>query len=69
MNFQKFQIYFKEWILEKWKYKVIWVLRSLENEINEEGRIIIVDGEGVKTRQFTTELTEKIIDLIKKMED
>lgn len=56
-------------VLEKWKYKTMWNLRSIEKEINEEGGIIIVATSGVKTRSFSPELTAKIIELVKNSKD
>ena len=57
-------------ILTKWKYKIMWHLRSVENEINDEGGIIIVDLSGkIEIKQFTEELTEKIHELLAIMKD
>jgi len=56
-------------LYEKYKYELMWTLRSIENEINDsEGQIIITTAHGksgVKTNQFTRELTDKIMKLIK----
>ena len=51
--------------MEKEKYKVMWQLRSLENEINQEGGLIIITEKGkIHTKDFTSELTEKIHQLL-----
>ncbi|NML41647.1 hypothetical protein HHL17_30965 [Chitinophaga sp. G-6-1-13] len=43
------------------KYRVMWGLRKLEDEIEEEGGQIIVHMNGrIHTKSFTPELTEKI---------
>ncbi|HEY8687623.1 MAG TPA: hypothetical protein VIM07_00195 [Chitinophagaceae bacterium] len=52
-------------IFEKFKYKIMWDLRSIENEINEEGGIIIITTKGVETKNFTQYLSDKIIDLLR----
>jgi len=51
---------------EKLRFEMMWTLRSLEKEIdNEGGQIIITYDKGVKTKGFTQELTDKIADTIK----
>lgn len=56
-------------LYEKYKFELMWILRSIEDEINQsEGQIIITttDGKsGVETRNFTRDLTDKILNLIK----
>lgn len=49
------------------KYRFMWELRHLENDIvNEGGSIIIsVNPWGIKTRQFSQELTDKIVEIFK----
>jgi hypothetical protein len=51
-------------ILQKFKYRVMWELRELDNEITEEGGIIIVTIKGFETKDFTPELTERIKSII-----
>jgi len=51
---------------EKWKYRIMWELRTLESEINSEGgAIIITEKSQIETKDFTTELSEKIKTLLK----
>ncbi len=53
--------------MEKFKYKTMWCLRSLENEIDGEGGMIIIKENGkIHTKNFTPELTEKIKALLAK---
>ena len=48
-------------LLEKEKYRTMWVLRSLEIEITESGGMIIIQQDGrIQTKDFNRELTEKI---------
>lgn len=54
-----------ETTMEKWKYKTMWALRSIEAEINEEGGMIILTIKGMHTKQFSRELTDKIAELIR----
>jgi hypothetical protein len=58
-------------MLMKWRYKVMWYLRSIEKEIDEEGGIIIVDADksGFHTKGFTVGLTERIKELLSLMPD
>jgi hypothetical protein len=47
--------------MEKFKYKTMWCLRSLENEIDAEGGIIIIKEDGkIHTKNFTPGLSSKI---------
>lgn len=55
----------RQLILAKFKYKTMWDLRSIENEINEAGGIIIITENGIETKNFTQELTDKITELIR----
>lgn len=56
--------------MEREKYRVMWQLRSLEQEINEsEGMIIITQGGRIHTKNFTRELTDKILLLLSRDED
>jgi DNA-binding HxlR family transcriptional regulator len=57
-------------ITTKWKYKIMWNLRSLEKKIAEENGIIIVNETGrIETKNFTKELTDEIMGLLKTMSD
>src|ERR1035437_3833848 len=49
----------------KQKYQIMWGLRSIENEINEEGGRVIITKEGrIKIQGFTKELKTKIYSLL-----
>jgi flagellar biosynthesis/type III secretory pathway protein FliH len=51
---------------EKWKYRIMWELRSIESEINSEGGCIIITENGkIETKDFTAELSERIKTLLK----
>jgi len=55
----------KENMCIKQKYEIMWALRSIENEFNEEGGCIIITKEGkIHTKDFSQELTDKIHSLI-----
>ena len=55
----------KENMSIKQKYEIMWGLRSIENEFNEEGGCIIITKDGkIHTKDFTQELTDKIHFLI-----
>lgn len=44
-----------------YKYRLMWNLRHLENQINSEGGIIVFDQElNVTAKGFTPELTQQI---------
>lgn len=51
-------------MFEKWKYQMMWALRHLEREMEEEGGCIIIQSPGTQyrfvIRDFSYELTEKI---------
>jgi len=50
---------------EKVKYKIMWALRGIEKEINEEGGMIIITPEfRIETKDFSEELTERISGLL-----
>lgn len=52
--------YFIE-LMEKYKYKLMWELRSLELEIdNEKGILVINEKGGITSREFTSDLEDKI---------
>ena len=51
----------------KIKYQIMWGLRSIENEINEQsGSITITKEWKIETKDFTQELTDKIHALLDK---
>ena len=51
---------------EKMKYEVMWALRALEKEIEEENGVIILTSKGqIATKDFSRELTDKIGDQLK----
>lgn len=53
-------------MMEKNKYKIMWQLRSLENQINEEGGMIIITEKGrIHTKNFTPDLTDRILELLR----
>lgn len=58
-------------MLERVKYKIMWSLRSIENEINDSDGIILIECEDwtkpikITGRDFTDELGEKINALAK----
>ena len=48
-------------LMEKYKYQLMWVLRSLEPEIEEEKGAFIINKAGkIELRDFSPELTDKI---------
>lgn len=47
-------------ILQKMKYRLMWELRHLEEEINGEDGMIIVSLPGIQTKDFSEEVTDKI---------
>ena len=53
---------------EKWKYQLMWALRTIENEMNIPGGEIIIKSDEEKTEfhveGFSDELTIKIYDMI-----
>lgn len=52
-------------VMEKNKYRIMWALRSIENDINYEGGIIIINEKGqIETKQFTQETTGRIRELL-----
>jgi len=52
-------------LYEKYKFEMMWILRDLEKEMNEEnGMVIITPTWGVRTRGFSQELTDKIGNII-----
>lgn len=51
--------------LESMKFKIMWSLRSIEQEIIEEGGMIVIDRDvNVSTNNFSPMLTSKIRSLI-----
>lgn len=51
--------------MEKTKYKILWALRSIEDDINYEGGMIVINEKGqIETKGFTQETTDKIRALI-----
>jgi len=60
-------------VLEKCKYQIMWHLRHLEDEINneKEGIITLVisdNKKGVGLKGFSKELAEKILDIVNKID-
>jgi len=51
-------------LLEKFKYQTMWALRSIEDEMNKEGGMVIISKDGYETRGFSEYLENKIIMLI-----
>ncbi len=50
----------------KHKYRTMWQLRSLEKEINESNGMIIVHQNGrIDAKNFTPELMDKIMEILK----
>jgi hypothetical protein len=53
-------------MIEKAKYQIMWAFRSLEQEINESGGIILIESKGLQDavkisgKDFDEELAEKI---------
>ncbi len=56
-------------MFEKNKYELMWTLRSIENDINYEGGMIIMtttNGKsGIYTKGFTRSTIDKIMELIR----
>ena len=49
----------------KFKFQSMWALRSIENDIKEEGGILIINEKfQIETKQFSEDLTRKIKTLI-----
>lgn len=44
----------------KFKYRLMWELRHLESEINEDGGVIIIRNGKLETKDFSIETSEKI---------
>ena len=65
IEFQKVEAYTNNLILTKEKYKLMWFLRHLENEINEQGGIIILSIKNIETKGFTVEFTDKLNEVFK----
>lgn len=42
------------------KYRIMWELRELEKEINNDGGIFIYQNGKLETKNFTEEITESI---------
>ncbi len=59
-EFNNVEDYVNLLLLQKFKYKIMWHLRFLENQINDEGGIIILSIKSIETKGFSQELTEKI---------
>jgi hypothetical protein len=50
---------------EKFRYKAMWALRTIESEIEGEGGIFVIREEGnVETKGFSQALTDKIRELL-----
>lgn len=50
---------------EKVKYKVMWALRSIEKEINDEGGMIVITWDfKIELKDFSEPLSEQILRLI-----
>lgn len=55
-----------EVVQQNLQYKIMWALRSLEEEINEAGGMIILGTDGTLTlKEFLPELSERIEQCIK----
>lgn len=52
-----------EHIALKFKYRVMWELRNLEDQIEEEGGMIIIEDSRWYAKNFSPELTEKIMEI------
>ena len=67
----KAEHYTNHLLLEKTKYKLMWELRHIENEINSEGGIILIDfvKRGAEITGFSEELTDKIHKIITSSKD
>jgi len=49
----------------KFKFQSMWALRSIENDIKEEGGILIINEKfQIETKEFSSDLTRKIQTLI-----
>lgn len=47
--------------LENAKHRLMWALRKLENEIDEEGGMLIINSDGkLEMKHFSPSLTERI---------
>lgn len=64
-EFNNVEEYINILLLQKFKYKIMWHLRFLETQINEEGGIIIVSIKSIETKGFSQELTDKIREVFK----
>lgn len=53
----------------KWKYRILWELRGLEKEISESEGMIIIEEKGFHTKNFTRELTDKIMSILKSFDE
>ena len=55
----------KKTMCVKQKYQIMWALRSIEQEFNEQGGCIIITKKGkLQIKDFTQELTDKITSLL-----
>ena len=64
-EFNNLEDYVNMLLLQKFRYKIMWHLRFLEAQINEEGGIIILSLKSIETKGFSPELTEKIREVFK----
>lgn len=65
-NVLSLQQKYLEVVQQNLQYRIMWALRSLEQEITDAGGIIILDTDGQLTlKEFTPEMAEKIETCIK----
>jgi hypothetical protein len=65
-NILTLQEKYLEVVQQKLQLQIMWALRSIEKEIDEEGGMILLTTEGeIELKEFSPELSEKISQCIK----
>lgn len=64
--------YYLRVLFEMYRFRLMWYLRHLEQEINDEGGCLIIvaetDRSYIHTKDFTRGLTEKVTAIIKEID-